>query len=576
MIQFGTGSGTWSGFFGNTNKSVFLGSSSNSGTIWFRDFEDPTLSFPLTIQSGGGTFWHATNGTVTLSQNISLNGTLTAKVEHNAYVAPTLNGSGEITISGTLSGSGGFTSYSTATAGNPITLSAANTYTGTTTINTGELTLGISNALPVSSNAGLIRFGGVAGGTPTLNLGAFNLGSGTDLANSAGALDFDVNSTINLASSGSYNYYFKASDGQTWDAISITINNWKGNPGQSGLFKKIFIGNSASLTPAQLAKITFAGYTGCTQLSTGEIVPIGGFNPGFEAIPIIANGWNITNTSSGTYSISTGRSGSLNAQSVVRTSTAVDKIRHSSGYFVTIPDNGTNYIHVIGWMAVDNVIDASGSVEALTNSSGGTSYTTSVGSTFATESTYQQFSRSGIGTNGAHYFPGFTITASTTASRTYNFDDIVIYTSTSSGADISIPNSPTSPSANLNNGTVQVGWTAGEDNPLNTSGIDGVLILRTEGSGKSAPTALNQRWYSATEPLIGPTSIVNGNDTWTVLSNSNPTSNFIDVTASIGSQYTYAIYMRDKAYNYSFPVTVTFSYCSDPTTMIKTSPIHYD
>jgi hypothetical protein len=564
MIRLPASSGTWSGFFGNTNKSVSLGASSTSGSIWFQDSGSPSLSFPLTSESGGGTFQHATNGTVTLSQNITLNGTFTAKVEHSTYSAPTLNGSGRIAISGVMSGAGGFTSYSTAIAGNPITLSSSNTYTGTTTINTGQLTLGIANALPVGSNAGLIRFGGVAGGTPTLNLGAFNLGSGTGAANSAGALDFDVNTTINLATSGSYNYYFKASEGQTWDATTITVNNWSGIPGLSSAGRKIFIGSSASLTATQLGKISFTGYTGCMQLSSGEIIPTGGLNPGFETSD--NTGWTLestsvtwTNTSTAGYS----RSGSRGLASVMTTDNS-RAASHNTRFSITLPSSNTNYVHVIGY--AKHITDGENGLDQCRVRALGTSTITGSLVNLNSANGWTRMTASGTGTNGGEYYPGFQLdpAGASPSGGTYALDDIIIYTSTSASVDLTAPNAPSSLSSSESGSNVQVSWTAGTDNATNTSGIDGVLLLRTAGSGKSAPTPNNQAWYS-TSSGVGPTSIVNGADTWTVLSNSNPSASFVDANASYTSEYTYAIYMRDKAFNYSSAATVNYIPCINPT-----------
>ncbi len=195
--------------------------------------------------------------------SITISGTLT-----NATYGLTLGGATGGTVSGIISGTG---ALAKADAG-AWTLAAANTYTGATTINAGTLTLGAANALPITTSAGTIQF---AGGTPILNLGLYNLGSSTASANSAGQLDFDVNTTVNLGASGTNAYYFKASTGQTWNATTITIYNWTGTVGVSGTGPKIYVGSDATgLSATQLAKITFNGYSpGAIMLSTGEVVP---------------------------------------------------------------------------------------------------------------------------------------------------------------------------------------------------------------------------------------------------------------------------------------------------------------
>ncbi len=148
---------------------------------------------------------------------------------------------------------------------------ATNTYTGSTIINGGIVTLAANDALPVGSSAGTIQF---AGGSPILELGNYSLGANTTAAGSAGQLDFDVNSRIILGTAF-HRHYFKASNSQSWAATSITIQNWTGVAGASGTGPRIYVGsNTSGLTAAQLAKITFTGYApGAMLLSDGELVP---------------------------------------------------------------------------------------------------------------------------------------------------------------------------------------------------------------------------------------------------------------------------------------------------------------
>jgi autotransporter-associated beta strand protein len=227
------------------------------------------IANPIQLVLGAGTnpltyyFTNNSNNTATIEENV----TIIRGAGHNANL--TFN-AGNWNIKGRITNlnSGGSFNVSAGT----VTLSGANTYTGATNISGGALTLGTANALPIGS-AGVIRFSGIS---PILNLGLFDLGSGTAIANSAGALDFDANSTLNLGTTNSNSYYFKASNVQDWDATTVNIYNWTGTAGLSGTNRRIFVGSDAlGLLSAQLAKITFNGYSpGATLLSSGELVPV--------------------------------------------------------------------------------------------------------------------------------------------------------------------------------------------------------------------------------------------------------------------------------------------------------------
>ncbi|MEI8273931.1 MAG: autotransporter-associated beta strand repeat-containing protein, partial [Paludibacter sp.] len=162
-----------------------------------------------------------------------------------------------------------------------ITLSAANTYSGTTQIDGGSLILGINNAIPsgasgvqsaVTFNGGTLSTGassaGFSCGTSTYPMGALTVNSTTG-------------TILMAATSSGQNLYFANSSGTTW-AGNLNISGWTGTVGTSGTNGHIFVGNSASgLTASQLGRISFSGYTGsfATILSTGEIVPAVAGNP---------------------------------------------------------------------------------------------------------------------------------------------------------------------------------------------------------------------------------------------------------------------------------------------------------
>jgi len=187
------------------------------------------------------------------------------------------------TVSGVLTN--GFAGNSNTTAVNNsftkvgtgnITLSAANTYSGTTQIDGGSLILGINNAIPsgasgvqsaVTFNGGILSTGATSAG--------FSCGTST---NPMGVLTLNATGgTISMAATSSgQNLYFANSSGATWGADTLVVNGWTGTVGGTGTNGHIYLGNSASgLTASQLSKIIFTGYSGHAMLlSTGELVPL--------------------------------------------------------------------------------------------------------------------------------------------------------------------------------------------------------------------------------------------------------------------------------------------------------------
>lgn len=155
------------------------------------------------VISGNGTFEQAGTGTLTLSANNtytgltkissgtlqlgngSTTGTVAGNIENNSHLS--FNRSGTFTFSNLISGTGDVTKTGSGT----MTLSAANTYTGGTSVSQGTLRLGASDRL--ASTGSLFIFGGAIfdlGGF-SQTVGAFS-GPGT-AAIGTGSLTFGNN-----------------------------------------------------------------------------------------------------------------------------------------------------------------------------------------------------------------------------------------------------------------------------------------------------------------------------------------------------------------------------------------------
>lgn len=204
------------------------------------------------------------------------------------------NSTGGLTLNGVISETGGPRSM-TKTAGNTLTLTAANTYTGATNLNGGAVefstlnnlglgTLLISGSLSattgVTANSGMLKLGAadrlndaapltLANATFNSNgfseaLGVFTLG---------GSANFDLGT-------GTSHVHFAESSAAFWSG-TLSIMNWSGSPNGTDT-DQIFFGTSdAGIDAFQLSLITFvepfgfgSGTRGARMLPTGELVAI--------------------------------------------------------------------------------------------------------------------------------------------------------------------------------------------------------------------------------------------------------------------------------------------------------------
>jgi autotransporter-associated beta strand protein/surface protein len=295
-ISFGSTTFDLNGFSETVGSLAGSGgtvTSSVSGSVTLTAGGNNTnTSFQGSIQNGSGTVALTKEGTGRLTLN---NGVHT-------YTGGTTITTGELVLSGTSTISGDVvnndkltfnyatnTTFSGVISGTGsvdvkglVTLSGANTYTGLTTIYSGTLKLGANNVLPDVSD--IIFNSSSSSATPTLETGGFS--------ETVGKLE--ITSSITAATiklgAGSHSLNFANSSGAGWSSgASLTVTGWTGTGGSSGTAGKIFFGSPTGLTSTQLAQSEISGYLGVpVLLGTGELVP--GLDP-----PIYT--WNATSGS---------------------------------------------------------------------------------------------------------------------------------------------------------------------------------------------------------------------------------------------------------------------------------------
>ena len=257
-------------------------------------------------------------------------------------------------------------------------------------------------------------------------------------------------------------------------------------------------------------------------------------NPGFED-----NSTGYTLSPAGPFSINTNttyvRSGSKSLR-LSTTSTSDQKAYHT-GASATAPLTG--YVTVMAWIKGENAqlntrVGLYNST-TLTESSAGAYTTISTGSWNIISGTFACVA-------GQNYYPVVMGRSISGGTGTGEFDDVVMYFSASSSADVTNPGTAGTAVQGSSNGTeVTLTWTDGSDAE---SGLEGYLVVRLSGVSATAVNPLAQVNYS-TVSTQGPNAISGA----TVIYNGNAATCTDD--PGVAGTYTYLIFTRDKAYNYT-------------------------
>lgn len=241
------------------NNNIFVGNGAqlaNVAKIFLnRAAGGTTFTRGITINPGNSSTRFLgglnTSGTNTFGGTITNNAS-----ELNLEV---VNSGGIVRISNVISGTGSVVKIGPGTVEFSGT---AKTYTGSTRINAGVLSLVSANQIANTSN--MILAGG-----------SFSSGATTGNTEQVGTLQLLANSTIALGT-GNHTLTFANSSAVGWTGgTALTINGWTGSAGVTGTGAggKIQVG-VGGLTATQLAQINFTGYaTGAVLTATGEVVP---------------------------------------------------------------------------------------------------------------------------------------------------------------------------------------------------------------------------------------------------------------------------------------------------------------
>ncbi|MGC3991197.1 MAG: autotransporter-associated beta strand repeat-containing protein [Chthoniobacteraceae bacterium] len=183
-ISFGLNGGL-AGSYGNltlngANANLYVG----SGGIVNNATNTYTLSIALTNGTIGATADWSSSLAMTLGSGITIKAADASNVAHN------------ITLTGVLGGTGGVTK----TGGGTVSLSAANTYSGTTTVNAGTLqinglyALGGANYGGLTLNGGTLKYATAFSGNGSGDVTSATTAKTLNIGSSGGTVDLNANS----------------------------------------------------------------------------------------------------------------------------------------------------------------------------------------------------------------------------------------------------------------------------------------------------------------------------------------------------------------------------------------------
>ncbi len=272
----------------NLNSTASAPNTITGGTLQFGVSSDGTASIltPKIVQQNSGAF--AINSDIIITNTTSAPG--------GGWTGLTVDGpgSGNVSLGGIISGTGTLTKAGTFTL--ELNGSAANTYSGTTTVSAGVLLLNktpgvnaIAGNVTINSGGTLrlaaanqIQGNGTGGAKVTLSGGTLSTGATTGFSDILGSFEMTSSSTIALGT-GSHTLQFTGITGSPTGTLTIT--GWSGNlfqPGNEGKVLFTDLSGDPNANPnfiSFLATTHFSGFgVGATFLDAGggvfELAPV--------------------------------------------------------------------------------------------------------------------------------------------------------------------------------------------------------------------------------------------------------------------------------------------------------------